>query len=451
MKKEENPRTKWWFEQAQKVFQAKLLSELYGPYLFKLHKLEPPNVCYSLPLAKDGGAVWLVQEDSDEPCVVLRMSEAEKRSEIPRPRICAFTSTVPVPMRMLAAAGTRVDELKEKVLEGAESLARTVNQAVVDVLLAAAERRIAAQNRSLRHLLAEASDSLAGLGLTADRFVFPGNLQHRMTTHGIVVRDLKIRSSHFTGHTETGLRACWSGELPDSTALVIASSSGIGLTLEPRYSQPESVGWPTHLSATYYFNPIVQNTCSLVRLDGVSEAEEFAPPSVAVQPSGAPSATRTPASELLQADLDRLHIRKRLRNIIELLLSDAERAYQAEAHIASVLLYRSVIEAILLGLLCKRRSKAEDASPQAKAVPKDRKGQPKRVEAWKLEEMIRRAVEMGLLDDTDESSIRTLQEYGNLVHPARILRKSPYMSPPEDANIVRGHLVKLLKRYGALP
>ena len=112
------------------------------------------------------------------------------------------------------------------------------------------------------------------------------------------------------------------------------------------------------------------------------------------------------------------------------------RAYQAKAYIAAVLLYRSIIEAILLGLLLRRRKAAEDLS--GKSVPKAPGGQVKPIEDWKLDEMIKRAVVM------------RLQKYGNLVHPARILKKRPFMDPHEDARIVRSHLVKLLKRYSAV-
>lgn len=133
--------------------------------------------------------------------------------------------------------------------------------------------------------------------------------------------------------------------------------------------------------------------------------------------------------------------------MVQTLIEDADRAYHAKAYIAAILLYRSIIEAILLGLLLKRKHRAED--PSGKAVPKPGGGV-KPVEEWKLEEMIRRAVAMGLVDDTDESSIRTLQNYGNLVHAARILKKKPFMAPSEDAKIVRSHLIRLLKKHGAM-
>jgi hypothetical protein len=158
--------------------------------------------------------------------------------------------------------------------------------------------------------------------------------------------------------------------------------------------------------------------------------------------------TKASGADFIKPDLDKLAIRKELRHLTCVLIEDANRAHHAEAYVAAVLLYRSIIEAILLGLLLRRKSKAED--PSGKHVPKDRSGNVKPVEDWKLEEMIKRAVVMGLLDDTDESSIRTLQNYGNLVHAARILRKEPFIDPAEDAKIVRSHLIKLLKRYGAI-
>jgi hypothetical protein len=63
---------------------------------------------------------------------------------------------------------------------------------------------------------------------------------------------------------------------------------------------------------------------------------------------------------------------------------------------------------------------------------------------------IGRAVAMNLMDDTDESSIRTLQNYGNLVHAGRILRTGTFRDPIEDARIVRSHLIRFFRRHGAI-
>jgi hypothetical protein len=186
-----------------------------------------------------------------------------------------------------------------------------------------------------------------------------------------------------------------------------------------------------------------------IAIEGIDQMVDFMQPQITpVLATQAELTTKADDADSIKPDLDKLAIRKELRHLTCILIEDANHAYRAEAYVAAVLLYRSIIEAILLGLLLRRKSKAED--PSGKHVPKDGSGNVKPVEDWRLEEMIKRAVAMGLLDDTDESSIRTLQNYGNLVHAARILRKEPYIDPSEDAKIVRSHLIKLLKRYGAI-
>jgi hypothetical protein len=166
---------------------------------------------------------------------------------------------------------------------------------------------------------------------------------------------------------------------------------------------------------------------------------------------GRPTSTTTVSTineDVLKIDLTKIGAPASLNDITNLMLKGVNDAKRSGSCLAEILLSRSVIEAVVLGLLLGRESEALEAG--GKAVPKGSNGCARPIEDWKLEDMIRRAVVMELLDDTDESSLRTLQNYGNLVHPARVLRKKPFMDPPRDAVIVRTHLVKILERYGVI-
>jgi hypothetical protein len=93
--------------------------------------------------------------------------------------------------------------------------------------------------------------------------------------------------------------------------------------------------------------------------------------------------------DLPEIDVDRLSIRQQLKALIQELLKDVERAHRAGACIAAVLLYRSIIEAFLLGLLLRRGTRAMD--PTGRYVPKDNTGTVRPLENWSLEQLIRRA------------------------------------------------------------
>lgn len=448
----DNPRMTWWQEKAADVFKEIVFSEVYGFHLFGKEPLDPGQQYYWFQPDDRGDAVWLVQHDPQkQEYKPSRFDEAKKLARVVAPRICTFWHSIYIDATRLVTVGTGIRDIEEEVSKGGQAFARTINQVFVDVLLmAATDNKVPAQSMRLDDALAQVSDGLSRAGFNADRFLFPRDFLHRLVQQGIIVRDDEIQNNHYAGKTKTGLYAFCSSELSGDTALIFDSTAGITITLDPIFKQvsapnPFSIG----IGGTVYLNPIVKNTRSIVALEGIGEVIDFKPPYMSSVPAA-------PASELaieksgmdsIKPDLDKLPIRKMLRDLTGVLIEDVNRAYRAEAYVAAVLLYRSIIEAILLGLLLKRRKQAED--PFGKDVPKD-KGQVKPLEDWKLEEMIKRAAAMGLVDDTDESSIRTLQNYGNLVHAARIVKKRPFIDPVEDAKIVRSHLIKLLKRYGAV-
>jgi hypothetical protein len=364
-------------------------------------------------------------------------------------RPCRFWCNVYIPAIWTVASDRGITDIREEVRKGGKDFAERINQEFERVLLASVDETPVIPRISLDDALAQISDQLSRTGFDADRLLFPKGFLRRLLHRGVIKEDHEIQNEHYAGRTNTGLYAFWSRQLPEDTFLVFDSTANVTITIGTipqarfrTYDERSAIG----IQGTADLNPIVRDTRSVTAIGGLDQMVDFMRPHMT--PVLATPAEKASSADSIKPDLDRLAIRKELRHLTCVLIEDANRAHHAEAYVAVVLLYRSIIEAILLGLLLRRKSKAED--PSGKHVPKDRSGSVKPVEDWKLEEMIKRAVAMGLLDDTDESSIRTLQNYGNLVHAARILRKEPYIDPSEDAKIVRSHLIKLLKRYGAI-
>jgi hypothetical protein len=93
---------------------------------------------------------------------------------------------------------------------------------------------IQTQNDELENFLARVADELTSKGFNADRFLFPGRLRNRLLLK-VIKQDNDIDNAHYAGKTNTGLRAFWSTELSDNTALVFDSTAGIVIAQEPRF------------------------------------------------------------------------------------------------------------------------------------------------------------------------------------------------------------------------
>lgn len=442
---------KAWLEQkGADLFTEAVLYELYSRYLFSEEQLEGRDF-FHIPREERKDIVILSQLGSQQEYEPKRIRRTDKRSQsIIKP--CKFWHDVCFDEIWIKARDYGIKDIERKVKEGGKQLAERINLEFERVLLASVEETQVIPSVGLDDALAQISDQLSETGFSADRFLFPEGFRHRLIQRGVIKEDQDIHNEHYAGKTNTGLYAFRSRKLPEDTFLVLDSTPNVTITIGT-IPQAQFREYPEHsaigVRGVACLNPIVREKRSIIAVGGLDQMvdlmQSHATPVLATP---AELTTKASGADFIKPDLDKLAIRKELRHLTCVLIEDANRAHHAEAYVAAVLLYRSVIEAILLGLLLKRKSKAED--PSGRHVPRDRGRNVKPVEEWKLEEMIKRAVAMGLLDDTDESSIRTLQNYGNLVHAARILRKEPYIDPPEDAKIVRSHLIKLLKRYGAI-
>lgn len=273
---EENPAIQWWKEQAADEFRQIVFSELYSLHLFVEEPLSWVKDYYQFDKEDRGDAIWLVQRDPhQQEYKTLRVEEAKKLSPS-QPIIakaCSFWGDVSFDIHWLSTSAS-VRDLKKKVTREGKELADRINRLSLDVLLAAsAESRITAQKSTLDDFLADGSDKLSSRGFSADRFLFPKNMQHRLLRNGIITADDEIESNHYVGKTRTGLFAFWSDELPDDTALIFDSNANIVITHDPKFEahktdDPFFVG----VGGVVYLNPIIKNVQAIIELNGVEEA-----------------------------------------------------------------------------------------------------------------------------------------------------------------------------------
>jgi hypothetical protein len=104
---------------------------------------------------------------------------------------------------------------------------------------------------------------------------------------------------------------------------------------------------------------------------------------------------------------------KSLRDIIERDYSEIQRAYIASCWKSVIILSGGTIEAILTDLL-----KANEAAAKtAKSAPKNDD-----ITQWDLSQLIKVAVELGLVSTSIDKLSHSIREYRNLVHPGNELR-----------------------------
>lgn len=95
--------------------------------------------------------------------------------------------------------------------------------------------------------------------------------------------------------------------------------------------------------------------------------------------------------------------------------AEANRTFQAEAYLSTIILLGSIFEGVLLHRL---QEDAASTTPVATVHPNAPRG---RVERWDLYDMIRVAILVGWINEA-ESIFSALRQYRNLVHPENHLR-----------------------------
>lgn len=213
------------------IFKQALFAELYGYHLFEKETRD----YYLFKPHETGDSAWLIpSQGEDQIYEARRFTDEMKRPPQPYiiPAIWPFEHYVSFDSLVFEDG---VQDIKIKVREGGSELAQEVNRCFIDVLMtSASDSAIQTQDDELENFLARVADGLISMGFNADRFLFPKRLKNRLLLE-VIKQDDDIDNAHYVGRTNTGLRAFWSTELPDNTALVFDSTAGIVIAQEPRF------------------------------------------------------------------------------------------------------------------------------------------------------------------------------------------------------------------------
>ncbi len=122
-------------------------------------------------------------------------------------------------------------------------------------------------------------------------------------------------------------------------------------------------------------------------------------------------------------DFGRLVQDASLADTLKFLWTEAQKCFQANAHLAAVVMMGSILEGVLL---YKVEHNKETAN-QTKAAPRDNTGAVKPVQDWNLSKLIEVAYELGWLQGDVKRFSHALRESRNIVHPnnLRDLKERP--------------------------
>lgn len=112
--------------------------------------------------------------------------------------------------------------------------------------------------------------------------------------------------------------------------------------------------------------------------------------------------------------IDRLPFREEVSSIVERRLREAQLTLEAKAHLSTVFLCGSLLEAALLG--------AAESDPkrfnQASAAP-TKDGKPLLFSQWKLAQLIDTAEQLGILKPDTKQFSHAMRDFRNYIHPAK--------------------------------
>lgn len=416
---EENPKMKWWQEQAVDVFKQSFFSELYSFHLFVTESLISKEF-YWFEQDEKGDAVWLLQRDSQkQEYKPLRVEEAKKLSIGQRvvPSVCQFWHSAYIARTWLAAMNTSIKDIEKRLVEGGQTFAQRINQAFVDVLMASVDNKVPVQAMRLGDILAQVSDRLQRED-SADRLLFPKDFLHRLIQQDLIIPDNEIPNNHYVGKTKTGLYAFWASELPGDTALILASTAGVTITLEPRFdfaARDLSIG----VGGVVYLNPIVKDTRSVIALEGIGQVIELTTSqmtSVPAVPGGEPAIINE-----IRSALNKLRFLKATKTLLLADFEEVARTYQSEAYKACVVMCGAVMEGLLLGNLERAKSikLLQGAGRLTNLTVKEIR---RKLQEASLEDLINHTRGSNCIDGFTDEVARMVQRCRNSVHPGRVLR-----------------------------
>lgn len=242
------------------IFEQAVLTEFYGCYLFEKEQRE----YYLFEPHETGDSVWLVPSQAQDRIYEARLFKDELKRPAQQqvvPFVQPFENHVSFDPLVLS---DRVQDIENRVRKGGRDLAQNINRCFVDVLMTSvSDSRLQTQERGLEEFLARVADELIDRGFNADRFLFPKRLKNRLLLT-VISHDDDIQNVHYAGTTNTGLRAFWSTELPDNTALVFDSSAGVVIAQNPRFWCGPGRGFCAQVGGELRVNLIVKSIGALI-------------------------------------------------------------------------------------------------------------------------------------------------------------------------------------------
>lgn len=111
--------------------------------------------------------------------------------------------------------------------------------------------------------------------------------------------------------------------------------------------------------------------------------------------------------------LQKLPVESAVVGIIEERLREAELVSKAGAHLSTIFLCGSVLEAVLLGAANERQEQFNRSG----SSPKSREGKVKKLPDWSLSDLINVACDIGLLEPDVKQFSHGLRDFRNYIHP----------------------------------
>jgi len=420
---EQNAKREWWQRRAEGVFRQALLDELYVLELFTTER-RPSGGVYTFRRRENGSVVALRQRSRErQEYEAWRIEGGKGSPQDVALDSCRFWGDVYVDLVQMVADDYSVEDVEREVTDGARDLARRINKEFVGVLLASADRKVAAQDVTLGDTLAQVSDELSEAGFDANRLLFPKQSLHRLLRLGVMVGNHAVESDHYAGQTDTGLLAFWSSELPSETALVFDGGEAVaviqGSIPQMRALSPSarpSVGMRGEADLLAVVRDIRSVTAISVKHGEVSSV------------GGIPVGEAAKLDEIGSC-LEHLRFLKGTRSLLVRDFEEVAAAYRGGAYKACVVMCGALMEGLLLGNL--ERSKHVNRLQSARrlrgsASLRDARDQLRRLS---LQNLIDYTQASGCVEGFTKEIATVVQRCRNSVHPGRVLRRDEVFDP----------------------
>lgn len=150
-----------------------------------------------------------------------------------------------------------------------------------------------------------------------------------------------------------------------------------------------------------------------------------------------------PRSSYASPDFTTFIMNAELAQLLERRWDEANKDYQAGAHLSTIVMLGGILEAIISDKVLNNRQQ----SGQANAAPKDKTGKVIPHEEWLLADLINVSYECGWLSKGRRDFAVVLRDYRNYIHPRQQLKQNGHYPDEADCTIswevVRGAIADL--------